>query len=90
MDNCRTFPSLHFLRSDLKQESRYVILAVLQNAYVYAWPKNDSWEGMVVFRRDNPPLHFSAKDEQSAKAEGLRLAGHEDAFWKNSRLPMGW
>jgi len=72
----------------MKTDSRHVVLAALQNAYIYLWPQNGTWEGMVVFRKDKTPLQFHADDEESAKTEGLRLAGHTEALWKSSRLPF--
>ena|SRR5215471_4636994 len=53
-----------------------VLLAKLQNAFVFAWPEDSNLEGLVVFRGNDLPIRFHAEDEESAINEGMRLAGH--------------
>ena len=56
-----------------------VLLAKLQNAFVFAWPEDSNWEGLVVFRENDPPIRFHAEDEESAIKEGMKLAGYTNA-----------
>jgi len=65
-----------------------VLLAKLQNAFVFAWAEDSDWEGMVVFRENDPPIRFHAEDQESAISRGITLARHSDVLKERSDIPF--
>jgi len=71
-------------------ESPLILVAELEDAFVYIWLFHQRWSGMVVFRNTGNFLPFQAEGEKSAKSEGLTMAGHPNASWRKSALLTGF
>jgi hypothetical protein len=71
-------------------DSPLILVAELEDAFVYVWLFQQRWSGMVIFRNTRNILPFQAQDENAAKSEGLKIAGHPDANWRSSSVFMGF